>query len=81
MLSQQKLIFCLWEIMQSSLLSVLGKIQVQILAHRFWQVAPPLYLLIFFPHKYLLSTYYVPGTGLVMRNIMLSKSMLNPLPL
>ena len=66
-LSQQKLIFCLWEIIHSSLLSLLGKISVQILAQRSWQVFPASYLLSFFPHKYLLSTYYVPGRELVMR--------------
>lgn len=50
-LSQQKLIFCLWEIIHSPLLSVVGKIQVQMLAHRFWQELSASYLLTFSPQK------------------------------
>ena len=46
----------------------------QILASGFCFIS----VVFFFPHKYLLSTYYVPGTGLVMRNITLSKSLLDP---
>lgn len=59
LLSQQKLIFRLWEILHSSLLSELGKIQVQILAHRFWQVAQRFMSVEYFPPT---NIYWAPIT-------------------